>query len=106
MTFQRLVATFRVKVVANHDQVMAVEAELACNWLAACAPGGVAGIDAAWAELQLLDATGADHAVGRCRVATRPIYEADAGRVEQETLADIPTGRAAILVVDRVDLAI
>ncbi len=61
---QRIVATLRVEVVGDHKQVVAVEQELARQWLAAGVERRVGRINTTRAVLQLCAGAGAHHRVG------------------------------------------
>src|SRR5262245_27623771 len=86
---------------------MTVEHKLACQRLATGVEGGVGRFDPSRAILQLWAGAAACHCVGCCRAGTRTIDEAEATiGAEEEALADVATGRAAILAIDWINLAV
>ena len=104
---ERLVAALRVEVVRDDEKTLAIEQEFRGEWLAARVPSGVRRIDSPGAERELRRTAGARHGRRRGRVSAGPIHEREPTvGPEQEDLADVPAGLAAVLVVDGVDLPI
>ena len=104
---ERLVATLRVEVVHDHEQLVTVVGELGRERLAARIPGAVRGCDAARARRELGAVRTGHDRDGSRRVATRAIDEREAavGPVE-EADADVAARRPAVLVRNRVDLPV
>ena len=103
-----LVAALRVEVVGDHEHLAPAELELARQWLAARGPHRVGRVDPPRRQRERRVAVALDHRRARGRAVDRrraAIDERDARRVEQEDDADVAAGLAAVLVVDRVDLA-
>jgi len=103
-----LVAALRVEVVGDHDHAPVAELELARERLAARAPDGVRGADPSRRQRQRQLAVALDdRRPGGRAVHARgaAVDERHPRGVEQEHDADVAAGLAAVLVVDRVDLA-
>src|SRR5439155_11438381 len=95
-----LVATLRVEVIRDNEETQRVEQEFRGEWLAARVPSGVRRIDSPGAERELRRTAGARHGRRRGRVSAGPIHEREPTvGPEQEDLADVPAGLAAVLVV-------
>src|SRR5205823_11455719 len=104
---ERVVAALGVEVVADDEEGAAVEGELAGQRLAAVVEGRVGRIDPAGAVGELRAAAGVHHAGRGGRGAAGAVDEAEAAvGAEEEADADVAAGLAAVLVVDRVDLAV
>ncbi len=106
-TEQRVVTALGVPVVGDREQPLAVVGELGRQRLAAVVEGRVGGLDPTGADRQARAARLVDHG-DRCgRRAAGAVHERQATiRAEQEADADVAARLAAVLVVDRVDLAV
>ena len=103
---ERLVAALRVEVVADHEERLAVEGELGGERLAARESGGVRRGDAARADGSRALLLSPVTAFAVVDVAARTVDEREAAvGAEEEADADVAARLAAVLVVDRVDLA-
>src|SRR5439155_14548766 len=88
------------------EEMVAVVGELACQRLPARRPRPVGRIDAARARAELGPGAAPDDRRRRRRAASGAVDERQAAiGAEQEDLADVAAGLAAVLVVHRVDLA-
>ncbi len=93
-------------MVGDHEKGVAVEHELSRQWLAAGSEGGVRGGDASRRRTQRRPLGRAQHRHAAGGPASGSIDEAHARRVEQQHLAYVAAGLAAVLVGLRVDLAV
>src|SRR5262249_59856925 len=92
--------------VGDREEVVAVVADLAGQRLAAGVEGRVGRVDPAGAGRELRAGAAAHHGRGGGRAAAGAVDEGQAAvGAEQEALADVAARLAAVLVVDRVDLA-
>ncbi len=101
-----LVATLRVPVIGDDEEAVPVEQELAGQRLAAGGKGRVGGVNASGAVNQLSARATAGHRVGGGGGGAGAVDEAQpAVGAEEEADADVAARRAAVLVIERIDLA-